>query len=149
MALTTEEWEQLVRRYRAVLIAQAKTTLEKHPDYLEPTGFGWRRCKHSGHMCMEPGLPTLSHWEDRPSIEELWKQWKIQNAIDDAKHLVNVDWEKDEDDGDMIMIDWDSLSSKRCVALFKEKTEKAKIPKGFRGFVGKEPWYARWYARYK
>ena len=89
MALTTEEWERLVRRYRAVI---------------------------------------------------------IQNAIDDAKHLVNVDWEKDEDDGDMIMIDWDSPSAKQCVALFKEKKkeEKAKIPKGFRGFLEKEPWYARY-----
>jgi len=113
MALTTEEWERLVRRYRAVIIAQAKTTLEKHPDYLEPTGFSLRRCKHSGHLRMEPVFPTttLSHWDD---------------------------------EGDTIMIDWDSLSSKRCVALFKEKKEEAKIPKGFRGFLGKEPWYARY-----
>ena len=53
--------------------------------------------------------------------------------------------EKDVDDGDMVMVDWDHPLSKRCVALYKEKKEKekAKIPKGFRGYLGKEPWYAK------
>lgn len=51
--------------------------------------------------------------------------------------------EKDVDDGDIIMVDWGSPSAKRCVELFKKKTEKAKIPKGFRGHLGKKPWYLK------